>query len=165
MPLKQDILPLLSGISELAANRGRRTRFCSGRAARGFNTDVYGITEAFARHGRHQLETVLILGRVRRPHPPWPPRPGSARARVCGRPLARACGGSGESAGRGDRPAAPYLDRLIQIDEALDAVISTLPNGAGVDVVIDADAIQTAALFDVAYALWPTAARGRADRR
>ena len=35
--------------------------FDRGRTS-GFNTDVYGITESFARHGHQLLSTVLILG-------------------------------------------------------------------------------------------------------
>jgi shikimate dehydrogenase len=48
------------------------------------------------------------------------------------------------------------LDDLLEIDEPLDAVISTLPNGAAVDVLLDPDTIRGAALFDVAYSPWPT---------
>jgi shikimate dehydrogenase len=48
------------------------------------------------------------------------------------------------------------LDALVQIDEPLDAVISTLPNGAEATVRLDPDVIRSSALFDVAYSPWPT---------
>jgi shikimate dehydrogenase len=48
------------------------------------------------------------------------------------------------------------LEHLVAIDEVLDVVISTLPNGAGVAVELDPDTVQSATLFDVAYSPWPT---------
>jgi shikimate dehydrogenase len=48
------------------------------------------------------------------------------------------------------------LEDLLQIDERLDAVISTLPNGAAAEVAVDPDTVADATLFDVAYSPWPT---------
>ncbi|MEJ1230611.1 MAG: hypothetical protein WDM88_08465 [Galbitalea sp.] len=63
MPLKRDVLPLLRSASETAAQTGsaNTVRFGEDGLA-GFNTDVFGITAGFERHGRRVLETVLILG-------------------------------------------------------------------------------------------------------
>jgi shikimate dehydrogenase len=159
MPLKVEVFPLLTEVSELARETGSANTVVLGRSGRqGFNTDVYGLRRGFERHGRSSLGAVLILG-------------GGATA-ASGLVAARQLGAATVFAGvRAPERAARLvevgraqgidvqvrrLDELIQIDEALDAVISTLPNGAAVDVVLDPDAIRTAALFDVAYSPWPT---------
>jgi shikimate dehydrogenase len=159
MPLKVEVFPLLSEVSELAQETGSaNTVLFEGGRIRGFNTDVYGLSKGFERHGRRELGSVLILG-------------GGATA-ASALVAARSLGAhtvfvgvrSPERAARlvdvgraqGIDVQVRSLDRLREIDEALDAVISTLPNGAGVEVAIDPDAIRTAALFDVAYSPWPT---------
>ena len=159
MPLKVGVFPLLTEVSELARETGSANTVVFERSGRwGFNTDVYGLRRGFERHGRSSLRSVLILG-------------GGATA-ASGLVAARQLGADTVFAGvRAPERAARlvevgraqgidvqvrHLDQLIQIDEALDAVISTLPNGAAVDVVLDPDAIRTAALFDVAYSPWPT---------
>ena len=159
MPLKVEVFPLLTEVSELARETGSANTVVFERSGRrGFNTDVYGLRRGFERHGRSSLSSVLILG-------------GGATA-ASGLVAARQLGADTVFVGvRAPERAARLvevgraqgidvqvrrLDQLIQIDEALDAVISTLPNGAAVDVVLDPDAIRTAALFDVAYSPWPT---------
>jgi len=159
MPLKRDVIPLLTGVSELVRETGsaNTVRFDGARLT-GFNTDVFGITEAFARHHRPHLGSVLILGGgataasalvaasrlgartafvgVRAPE-------GASTLRQIGRAV-------------GVTVLVRRLDEVLQIDEALDAVISTLPNGVDVAVDIDRDVVLDATLFDVAYSPWPT---------
>jgi shikimate dehydrogenase len=159
MPLKVEVFPLLTDVSELARETGSaNTVLFDGARIRGFNTDVYGLTKGFERHGRARLGSVLVLG-------------GGATASSA-LVAARGLGAHTVFVGVRDRERASrlvevgraqgvdvqvrHLDRLGEIDEALDAVISTLPNGAGVEVALDPDTIRTAALFDVAYSPWPT---------
>ncbi len=159
MPLKRDILPLLDSVSALASQAGSaNTVLFEGGQRFGFNTDVYGITEAFARHGVSRLSTVLILGGGAT----------AASALVAVRELGvrrvflgvrspeRASGLVELARAQGIELLVRGLDALVQIDEPLDAVISTLPNGAEVGIELDPDVLSAATLFDVAYAPWPT---------
>jgi len=159
MPLKIEVLTLLAEVSEIARETGSaNTVLFEGSGLRGFNTDVYGLTRGFARHGRSSLGSVLILGGGAT----------AASALVAANQLGahsvfvgvrspeRAARLVEVGRAQGIDVQVRRLDQLIQIDEALDAVVSTLPNGAAVDVVLDPDAIRTAALFDVAYSPWPT---------
>jgi shikimate dehydrogenase len=159
MPLKVEVFPLLTEVAELARETGSaNTVLFEGSSLRGFNTDVYGITRGFERRGRSSLGSVLILGGGAT----------AASALVAAKQLGANAVFVGvrepERASRlvevgraqGIDLQVRRLDQLIQIDEALDAVISTLPNGAAVEVGLDPDAIRTAVLFDVAYSPWPT---------
>jgi shikimate dehydrogenase len=159
MPLKRDILPLLGTVSEVVQQTGSaNTVLFSGANLAGFNTDVYGITEAFARHGHSSLGAVLVLG-------------GGATASsaivaasmleatrvfVAVRSPERAQNLLDIGRARGVDVLVRRLEDVDQIDERLDAVISTLPNGATVEVDFDPDTIDRAVLFDVAYHPWPS---------
>ena len=159
MPLKVAVLPLLQDVSELARETGSANTVLFDRdGLHGFNTDVYGLEQGFIRHGRTSLRRVLLLG-------------GGATA-ASGLVASARLGAQTVFVGvRSPRKAAHLvdigraqgvnvqvraLDDLLQVDEALDAVISTLPNGAGIDVALDPDTVRTAILFDVAYSPWPT---------
>jgi shikimate dehydrogenase len=159
MPLKQDILPMLTDVAELARETGSANTVLFERGGlRGFNTDVYGLTQGFVRHGRHALDSVLILGGGAT----------AASALVAGARLGahtifvgvrspkRATTLVEVGRAQGVEVQLRTLDQLVQIDEALDAVISTLPNGAAVSIPLDPDTVRTATLFDVAYSPWPT---------
>lgn len=169
MPLKRDILPALETRSELVVETGSaNTVLFTDAGLAGFNTDVFGITEAFARHGRTRLGTVLILGagataasalvaaRIL----------GCRKAFVGVREPARATELAALGKAEGVEVLVRRLDGLVQIDEPLDATISTLPNGAGVEIELDPDAVRECVLFDVAYSPWPTplAARWAGDQ-
>ncbi len=159
MPLKRDILPLLDTTSELAREAGSaNTVLFDGGAVAGFNTDVYGVTASFARHGTTRLATVLLLGAGATAASALVAarRLGATKAFVGVRSPERAAELAELGRAQGVRVLVRRLDELIQIDEPLDAVISTLPNGASVDVVLDPDVIRDATLFDVAYSPWPT---------
>jgi shikimate dehydrogenase len=159
MPLKRDILPLLDSRSELVGETGSANTvlFDAGKV-HGYNTDVYGVTASFERHGVTGLGSVLLVGAgataasalvaVR--------RMGAEKVFVGVRSPERARDLEQLGRGQGVQVLVRSLDELVQIDEPLDAVISTLPNGAGVDIRLDSDVIQAAMLFDVAYSPWPT---------
>jgi shikimate dehydrogenase len=159
MPLKRDILPLLDSVSELARQTGSaNTVLMVGDRLAGFNTDVYGITEGFGRHGSTTLGTVLILGGGATAASALvaAARLGASRVIVGVRVPERATALVDIGRAQGVDVRVRPLDELIQIDEALDAVISTLPNGAAGSIAFDDDTIREATLFDVAYAPWPT---------
>jgi shikimate dehydrogenase len=161
MPLKRDVIPLLTSTPELVDQTGSANTVLldgpSGRRA-GFNTDVYGITESFVRHGRPALSTVLLLG-------------GGATAAsavaaasllsahrifVGVRAPERARGLVDIGRALGVEVLVRPLAEIDQIDERLDAVISTLPNGTDAEPRFDPDTVRTAALLDVAYHPWPS---------
>jgi shikimate dehydrogenase len=159
MPLKRDVLPLLGTISELARETGSaNTVLFADGTLHGFNTDVYGITESFARHGRASLGTALILGAGATAASALVAarRLGASRVFVGVRSPVRAAGLVETGRAQGVEVLVRSLDHLAQVDEPLDAVISTLPNGAGVEVALDPDVVTDATLLDVAYAPWPT---------
>jgi shikimate dehydrogenase len=159
MPLKQDILPMLTDVTELARETGSaNTVLFESGGPRGFNTDVYGITQGFARHGRLSLGAVLILGGGATAASALvsAARLGAHSVFVGIRSPERAAALVDVGRAQGIDIQLRTLDQLVQIDEVLDAVVSTLPNGAAVSVSLDPDTVQTAALFDVAYSPWPT---------
>ena len=159
MPLKREILPLLTETSELARETGSANTvlFHSG-VVFGFNTDVYGLSQGFARHGRLALESVLILGAGATAASALvaAARLGARTVFVGVRSPERAATLVDIGRAQGIDIQLRTLDQLVQIDEALDAVISTLPNGAAISVGLDADTVRAATLFDVAYSPWPT---------
>ncbi len=159
MPLKQDILPMLRDITELVRETGSaNTVVFEPTGLRGFNTDVYGLTQGFVRHARSSLDSVLILGAGATAASALvaSARLGARTVFVGVRALERAAALVDVGRAQGIEIQLRTLENLTQIDEALDAVISTLPNGAAVTVSLDPDTVRTATLFDVAYAPWPT---------
>jgi shikimate dehydrogenase len=159
MPLKRDILPMLTETSELAREAGSaNTVLFQPRGLSGFNTDVYGLTQGFVRHGRASLDSVLILGGGATAASALvaAARLGARAVFVGVRAPERASALLDVGRAQGLEVQLRGLDELVQIDESLDAVISTLPNGAAVSVTLDPDSIRTATLFDVAYSPWPT---------
>jgi shikimate dehydrogenase len=160
MPLKQDILPMLTDVSELARETGSANTVLLGDLGqlRGFNTDVHGLTQGFSRHGRVALGSVLILGAGATAASALvaAARLGARRAFVGVRSVERASRLVDIGRAQGVEVQVRTLDELVQVDEALDAVISTLPNGADVPIELDRDTVNTATLFDVAYSPWPT---------
>jgi shikimate dehydrogenase len=159
MPLKRDVLPLLTDRSPLVVETGSANTvlFDNGHIF-GFNTDVFGITEAFGRHGREALSTVLILGAGATAASALVAsrRLGAEKVFVGVRSPERAAGLETIGRALGVQVFVRTLDGLHELDEQLDAVISTVPNGAGLEVKLDADVVRDSTLFDVAYSPWPT---------
>jgi shikimate dehydrogenase len=162
MPLKRDVLPLLTSIHPLAEHTGSANTVLfedsAERGIRGFNTDVYGIAEAFRRHGHSHLGNVHILG-------------GGATAASAIAAAAELGAGQVTVFTRTPANAAPLADvarksavrleirELSAISAAPDlpdAVISTLPNGADARLDIPESLRASAILFDVAYHPWPS---------
>jgi shikimate dehydrogenase len=159
MPLKWDVMPLLDSVSALAQQTGSANTvlFAHGKRS-GFNTDVYGITEAFRRHGRGSLDAVVILGGGATAASALVAAASLSASRVFVgvRTVERANHLVAIGEAQGVEVQVRALDELVQIDETIDAVISTLPNGTSLELGLDPDTVRTAALFDVAYSPWPT---------
>jgi shikimate dehydrogenase len=159
MPLKRDVLPLLDSVSALVTQTGSaNTVLFAGGRREGFNTDVYGITESFERHGHSRLGTALILGGGATAASALVAAStlSATRVFVAVRDPARAVQLVDIGRARGIDVFIRRLSDLVQIDERLDAVISTLPNGASVELDFDRDTVQDAVLLDVAYHPWPS---------
>lgn len=170
MPLKRDVMPFLDGVDQIASLTGvANTLLFEGGQRRGFNTDVAGITRAFAESGVDSLENVIILGGGATAASAlvatsslgaksasfWVRDPSRASAmRSLGETLGMAVeiralsdinGGVTNGADTNGAEGEP------------DAVISTLPNGSEVDLGFSHELRAAATLFDVAYEPWPSA--------
>ena len=161
MPLKRDVLPLLASVDDTArltggANTVLFDRSQGSLALRGFNTDVFGITEAFLEAGIGALESVRILGggataasALVAVHRLGARRvlvsvhnPEKAQALVA---LGSHLGIAVELGSLGDEQTATP-----------DAVISTIPGHSETAVHIAREVRENAVLFDVAYDPWPS---------
>ena len=159
MPLKQDVLPMLDDIDELAGFTGAaNTVLFDGASRRGFNTDIGGIVRTLAESDVHRVGRGAIVGAGATALSALVAMSqlGAHDVRV----LVRRPGASQPIAelGRGLElvvDEAP-LEALADIDDA-DLVISTLPGTADLDVVPNRDLVSAAPLLDVAYDPWPTA--------
>jgi shikimate dehydrogenase len=163
MPLKRDILPLLDSRDPLvdltgSANTVHLSALADRTHLRGFNTDVYGITQPFQRRGYERRETVLVLGGGATAASAMvaAARLSAKRVFVAVRSPERAEGLRAVAEAQGIDLQVRSLAQVATIDERLDAVISTLPNGVDAGVDPDPDAIRSAVLLDVAYHPWPS---------
>jgi shikimate dehydrogenase len=158
MPLKRDILPLLSSREALVGTvGGANTGLFSEQGPRGFNTDVQGVVESFRAVGVESLDYVQLLGA------------GATAASVL---VAVASMGAGKVAVNARDTAK--ASSLVALGESLgvavvvrgwgmqdrsliapDAIISTLPGGEN-DMVFAEPIRERSVLFDVAYDPWPS---------
>ena len=159
MPLKRDVLPLLTVADELVIRTGGANTVLFDDGIRGFNTDVYGIIEAFRAAGVSSLDRVQILG-------------GGATAASALAAVA-ALGATHAQFSLRDPAKAGPLEQLgqtlgVQVvvrpfglqDRSMiipDAIISTLPGHSEHDLRFAEPVRQGAVLFDVAYDPWPSA--------
>ncbi|GAA1754603.1 shikimate dehydrogenase [Agromyces humatus] len=159
MPLKQDVLPMLDHVDEVAQFTGAaNTVVFDGGSRRGFNTDIGGIVRTLAESDVRRVVHGAIVG---------------AGATALSALVAMAALGAGDVRVLVRRPGAaqPVVElgrrlgvvveespiaALADIDDA-DLVVSTLPGSAGLDVVPNPTLAATAPLLDVAYDPWPTA--------
>lgn len=158
MPLKRDVQPLLDEIDPVADLTGAANTllFDDGRRW-GFNTDVFGIVEAFRAAGVERLATAQVLG-------------GGATAASAIVALAQLGALGILISVREPR----RVTSLIELGEALgvdvvvrrldegsfgrpDAVVSTLPGHSDYQVELSDELRAHAVLFDVAYDPWPSA--------
>ena len=156
MPLKRDVLPLLASADQLVSVTGAANTVLLGDRIRGFNTDVYGITEAFRAAGVHSLTRVQILG-------------GGATAASALAAAAQLGATSAEVRLRnplrvgtldqfGVDLGIPIEFRALDLPEHAtpDAVISTLPGHVEHTAAFSSATRESALLFDVAYDPWPS---------
>lgn len=157
MPVKHDVMPLLDERHELVRLTGVcNTVLLTSGTRRGFNTDVYGIVQAFRDAGVDSIRHAHVLG-------------GGATASSA-IVAAAMLGAARVTLGvRSPQRAiqltdlGPLLGISVEIEQlgdpvpgSPDAVISTLPNGAEVEVNPDEGLRRNAVLFDVGYEPWPT---------
>jgi len=157
MPLKEQAFRASATHDRHAELTGAVNTLLLGAGPAGFNTDVGGIIDALAENGVTQPHTVRILGAgataasalvaVR--------EIGATRVDVRARRSERAAA-LAELAGRLDiRVTANGLDARA---DRVDLTIATLPSGTVLDApVADALSATGGALFDAAYAPWPSA--------
>lgn len=159
MPLKQDVLPMLDDVDEVARFTGAaNTVLFDGTSRRGFNTDVGGIVGTLAESDVHRIARGVIVGAGATALSALVAMSqlGVREVRV----LVRRPGASRPIAELGERLGlvvgeAP-ISAFAELDDA-DLVISTLPGTAGLDVVPNRALVSAAPLLDVAYDPWPTA--------
>ncbi|MDI2098062.1 shikimate dehydrogenase [Ruicaihuangia caeni] len=157
MPLKQAVIPLFDERDPLVDLTGAANTLLFDRGRRrGWNTDVFGITEPLRNAGLTHIDRALVLGggataacAIAAVH-----RLGADRVTVAVRTPARA-----------DwlRPLAEAqrveleVRSLAELDDVQsDVVVSTIPNGSTVDLQLHERLTHEATLFEVAYKPWPT---------
>ena len=158
MPLKQDVLPLLDEIDELAVLTGAANTVLFADGARlGFNTDVGGIVRALGEAGLERVRTGVLIG-------------GGATAASALVAMAELGTTTVHLLLRRPEAAEPLvalgrrlglvvlvspLAELARIDDA-ELVVSTVPGGTELGVAASEALVQRATLLDVAYSPWPT---------
>ena len=170
MPLKHDVMPLLDFADPVAAFSGgantvlfRRGggggggRGGDGTTLHGFNTDVFGIVEAFRHAGVARLSTVRMLGAGATAASALVAvaQLGAGRVLVSARSEIKlvALVELGWKLGVDVHAARPDS---VDGDIVPDVVISTLPGGADHPYRFDAATRASSVLFDVAYDPWPS---------
>jgi len=159
MPLKKDVLPLLDTRDPLVDVTGAaNTVLFDDGSLHGFNTDVYGVTQAFRDAGVTDLENVTILGGGATASSVLVAlgQLGATRATVNVRSVQKAA----PLAELGAKIGVDVTVRPLGVqDRSLivpDAVVSTLPGHSEHDVVFAAAIRSGSVLFDVAYDPWPS---------
>lgn len=164
MPLKREVLPLLSERTETVELSGAANTVLleSGRL-RGFNTDVGGIIGALADHGVSAVDTAHLIGTGATAASALVAlaRLGATRVLVSGRQV----GGVAELERLGDHLGVHTDWRLYgePVDVRAELVVNTLPGGVDPRDVPGADLGDV--LLEVPYDPWPTPRAARWQRR
>lgn len=158
MPLKQDVLPLLDDVDELARLTGAaNTVLFNGGARRGFNTDVGGIVRALAEAGCERVGHGVLIGGGATAASALAAMAelGAEQVRVF---LRRPEAGAAIVAFGRELGLTTDVSRLGEFEAVTggDLVVSTVPGDSDLGVAASADLIATALLLDVAYSPWPT---------
>ncbi|MFF2276485.1 shikimate dehydrogenase [Agromyces sp. NPDC058126] len=166
MPLKQDVLPLLDEVDELAALTGAaNTVLLDGGRRLGFNTDVGGIVRTLQEFGVTAIRRGLLIGGGATAASALVAMAelGAEEVRV----LVRRPGAAAELEQLGRRaglvvaehPIASLADATAGRGDSADTelVISTVPGGTDLGVTPSPSLVAGAALLDVAYDPWPSA--------
>jgi shikimate dehydrogenase len=163
MPLKRDVLPLLQWADDTATLTGGANTLLFDRSSaalrlRGYNTDVYGVTEAFREAGVDRLDTVRILGGGATAASVLVAARdlGASRVLVSVRAPAKAAGllTLGESLGLD--VAVREFDAADPRFDAPDAIVSTIPGHGAHGLVFGERVRASSVLFDVSYDPWPS---------
>ena len=159
MPLKRDVLPLLSLKHPLVELTGSaNTVLFSPDGPHGFNTDVYGVVRALAEKGVPVVTSVMLIG---------------AGATASSVVVAVASLGAknihivtrSPQRAAAARELAERLGLVVRVtgfdpvgwpQTEPDLVVSTLPGGAVVELPLSDAVLSGASFFDVAYDPWPT---------
>lgn len=161
MPLKQDVLPLLDGVDELAELTGAANTVALHDGRRlGFNTDVGGIVRTLGESGVDAIRCGVLIG-------------AGATAASALAAMAQLGAEQVRVLVRRDGAAAPLLAlgrRVGLVVEELplgalaelgagdgELVIATVPGGTDLGVIPSPSLVTGAALLDVAYDPWPSA--------
>ena len=163
MPLKRDVLALVRSTDDTASLTGAANtllfdRTGGGLALRGFNTDVYGVAEAFREAGVDTLDRVQILGAgataasvlvaVR--------SLGAQNALVSVRTPSKAAELVALGEAIGVTVTVRAFDEPEEAHDPYDAVISTIPGHAAHGLAFAERVRASSVLFDVAYDPWPS---------
>lgn len=158
MPLKQDVLPLLDDVEELAVLAGAaNTVLFEDGSRRGFNTDVAGIVRALGEAGVTRVHHGVVIGGGATAASALVAMAelGAAHVRV----LVRRPGAAAELVALGARLGLVVdearIDELGRAGEA-ELVVSTVPGGTDLGVAASDTLVRSAALLDVAYDPWPS---------
>ncbi|UOQ89005.1 shikimate dehydrogenase [Agromyces endophyticus] len=160
MPLKQDVLPLLDEVDELATLTGAaNTVVFDGGRRRGFNTDVGGIVRTLGESGVRSIDRGILIGAGATAASALVAMAelGAREVRVLVRRPGSAdpLGVLGRNAGVAvDELPLAALGELGEGDGEL--VIATVPGGTDLGVAPAAALVAGAALLDVAYDPWPS---------
>lgn len=158
MPLKQDVLPLLDALDDVAAATGAaNTVLLDEGGRRGFNTDVGGIVRTLREAGVHEVSRGVLLGGGATAASTLVAMSelGAREVRV----LVRRPGSAAALVGIGSRLGIQVEEgglAELAIDRPAELVVSTVPGGTDLGVEASAELIASAALLDVAYDPWPT---------
>lgn len=164
MPLKQDVLPLLDEVDELAQLTGAANTVLleggpQGRRL-GFNTDVGGIVRTLGESGITSLRHGLLIGAGATAASALVAMAelGAEQVRV----LVRRPGAAAELVELGRRAGLVVTEHPIASlgavgdDGAPELVIATVPGGTDLGVAPSPELVANAALLDVAYDPWPS---------
>lgn len=163
MPLKRDVMPLLAVVDPSAQLTGGANTVLfregdEGVSLQGFNTDVFGIVQAFRDAGIEHLTSVRMLGAGATAASALVAvaQLGARRVVVSARSANKlvALIDLGEQLGVDVHAARPDV-----VDDGIvpEAVISTMPGGADHSYRFDSSTRTSSVLFDVTYDPWPSA--------
>lgn len=162
MPLKRAVLPLLDSEDEFAKLTGGANTVLfdeerGARVLRGYNTDVHGVVAAFREAGVERLDSVRVLGSGATAASVLvaASQLGVRRLDVSARTPAHALRLQALGAAIGVDVRIAALDS-VRAHPVPDAVVNTIPGGAGVAVAFAEAVMAHAVLFEVAYDPWPT---------
>ncbi|TBN56771.1 shikimate dehydrogenase [Glaciihabitans arcticus] len=167
MPLKRDVLPVLSSSDSLVTLTGAANTVLfepgapgadgeATRTIRGFNTDVHGVTQALREAGLGELRRVQLLGA------------GATAASIVVAVaelgareiavLARTAAKAAPLVSLGDSLGVEVTVHPLEVLDgpAPDLVASALPGSVDSGVLFDEATRRGAVLFDVAYDPWPS---------